>query len=135
LALNQLLILKNESYLNAVANPAEGAYYIESLTKQFATQALEMFKIIEQEGGFLNQLKSGAIQKKISMQAQKEQQRYDSNEEVLVGIHKQSNLQQFMKSQVELYPFLKQNPRKTLIQPIIEKRIADSIEKQRLDHE
>lgn len=135
LALNQLLILKNESYLNAVANPAEGAYYIESLTKHFATQALEMFKIIEQEGGFLNQLKSGAIQKKISMQAQKEQQRYDSNEEVLVGIHKQSNLQQFMKSQVELYPFLKQNPRKTLIQPIIEKRIADSIEKQRLDHE
>ena len=33
---NQLLVLKHESYFNQVHNPADGAYYIESLTEQLA---------------------------------------------------------------------------------------------------
>src|SRR5690554_7522397 len=33
---NQLLILKEECYFDKVNNPADGAYYIESLTNQLA---------------------------------------------------------------------------------------------------
>src|SRR5690606_5156124 len=40
IARNQRLILKHESYFNAVNNPADGAYYIESLTDQLAEEAL-----------------------------------------------------------------------------------------------
>jgi methylmalonyl-CoA mutase len=40
-----------------------------------------------------------------------------------------------MKENLELFPFLKSNPRKTLIQPIIAKRMAEAIEKERLSHE
>ena len=40
-----------------------------------------------------------------------------------------------MKNDIELYPFMKLNPVKTLIGPIIEKRLAESLEQQRLDHE
>ncbi len=71
IARNQLLVLKNESYLDKVSNAAEGSYYIESLTNQFAEKALEIFKEIEAGGGFLKQLKEGIIQKKISESAQR----------------------------------------------------------------
>ena len=135
LALNQLLILKHESFFSSVKNPAEGAYYIENLTKQLATKALLLFKKIEKEGGFLKQLKSGTVQQQLRAHAQSEQDRYDSKQLGLVGVHIQPNGEEKMKPQVELYPFLKKRIRKTLIQPIIEKRIAASEEKQRLDDE
>jgi methylmalonyl-CoA mutase len=40
-----------------------------------------------------------------------------------------------MKNDLELYPFVKQNTRKTLIVPIIEKRLAEKIEQERLSQE
>lgn len=56
---NQLLILKAESYFDVVSNPADGAYYIENLTQELATKALELFKQIEDSGGFIKQLLQG----------------------------------------------------------------------------
>ena len=40
-----------------------------------------------------------------------------------------------MKHDLELYPFVKQNARKTLITPIIEKRLAEKLEQERLASE
>jgi methylmalonyl-CoA mutase len=37
-----------------VNNPADGSYYIETLTNQLAEKALTLFKDIEANGGFLN---------------------------------------------------------------------------------
>ena len=59
LSRNQLLILKNESYFDAVSNPTEGAYYIETLTHQLAQKSLDLFKEVERQGGFLKLLKEG----------------------------------------------------------------------------
>jgi methylmalonyl-CoA mutase len=47
IARNQLLVLKNESYFDKVNNPADGSYYIETLTSQLAEKALLLFKDIE----------------------------------------------------------------------------------------
>src|SRR5690606_13954838 len=47
IARNQLLVLKNESYLDKVSNAAEGAYYIDHLTIELAEKALRIFKEIE----------------------------------------------------------------------------------------
>lgn len=132
---NQLLILKNESYFEKVANPAEGSYYIESLTHQFAEKALAIFKEIEKGGGFLKQLKEGIIQKKISESAKKEQEALDTGEKILVGTSKYANPTDKMKGELELYPFLKKNSRKTLLQPILERRLAERIEQERLKNE
>ena len=135
LALNQLLILKKESHFDEVTNPTEGAYYIENLTQQLAKKALLLFKSIEKEGGFLKQLKVGKIQRSIAEHAEKEDHLYESKNEGLVGVHFQPDKDLQMKSQIELYPFLKHKPRKTIIKPIIEKRIAQMEEKKRLDNE
>jgi methylmalonyl-CoA mutase len=135
IARNQLLILKHESYFDKVNNPADGAYYIENLTEQLAEKALLLFKEIEANGGFITQLIEGNIQKKISESATKEQELFDSGKENLLGTNKYPNKNDSMKNDLELYPFVKQNPRKTLIVPIIEKRLAEKLEQERLASE
>ena len=132
---NQLLVLKNESYFDKVDNPADGAYYIETLTNQLAEKALDLFKKIESKGGFITLLIEGTIQRKINESAQKEQELFDSGKEVLLGTNKYPNKNDKMKHDLELFPFVKTNPRKTLITPIIEKRLAEKLEQERLSQE
>ena len=132
---NQLLILKAESYFDVVSNPADGVYYIESVTQELASKALELFKQIEDGGGFIKQLLQGDIQKKIKESASKQQALFDNGSITLLGTNKHPNPMDLMKENLELFPFLKSNPRKTLIQPIIAKRLAEAIEQQRLAHE
>ncbi|MDO5637405.1 MAG: methylmalonyl-CoA mutase subunit beta [Myroides sp.] len=135
IARNQLLILKEESYFDKVNNPADGAYYIETLTSQMAEKSLELFKDIEKNGGLISQLIDGTIQRKISEAAAKEQTLFNDGKEVLLGANKYPNALDKMANDLELYPFVKQNPRKTLITPIIEKRLAEALEQERLEAE
>ena len=135
IARNQLLILKNESYFDKVNNPSDGSYYIESLTQQLADKALVLFKDIEANGGFLKQLNEEIIKRKIQESADKEQDLFDSGKEILLGTNKHANKDDRMKHDLELYPFVKIKPRKTLITPIIEKRLAEKIEQERLEKE
>ncbi|MGL5113061.1 MAG: methylmalonyl-CoA mutase subunit beta [Flavobacterium sp.] len=132
IARNQLLILKNESYFDRVNNPADGSYYIESITQQLAEKGLQLFKDIEKNGGFLKQLNEGIIKRKLQESADKEQELFDSGKKVLLGTNKHPNKADRMKNDLELFPFVKINPRKTLITPIIEKRLAEKIEQERL---
>jgi methylmalonyl-CoA mutase len=135
LARNQLLILKHESYFDKVDNPADGSYYIESLTIQLAEKSLALFKDIEANGGFLKLLNDGTIKKKIQESANKEQELFDAQKEVLLGTNKYPNPEDKMKHDLELFPFVKIKPRKTLITPIIEKRLAEKLEQGRLESE
>lgn len=132
---NQLLVIKNESYFDKVANPTAGSYYVESLTQEMAEKALALFKNIEKGGGFLKQLKAHNIQKKIKEAAGKEQTLFNKNEKVLVGTNKQINTLDKMKDKVQLYPFVKTKARKTLLEPVLEKRLAEDLEKKRLQNE
>jgi methylmalonyl-CoA mutase len=54
---------------------------------------------------------------------------------VLTGTNKHANPSDKMKDNLELYPFVKTNPRKTLIEPIIEKRLSEALEQERLKRE
>jgi len=135
IARNQLLVMRNESYFGKVGNVAEGTYYIETITRQMAERALQTFKDIEKGGGFLKSLKEGILQKKIKESASEEQSKFDSGNLVLIGTNKFENPDDRMKEDLELFPFLKQNPRKTLLQPILEKRLSEAKEQQRLDKE
>ena len=135
IARNQLLILKHESYFDKVNNPADGSYYIENITNQLAEKSLALFKDIEANGGFLKQLNDGLIKRKIQESADKEQELFDTGKEILLGTNKYPNKDDRMKHDLELFPFVKQNPRKTLITPIIEKRLSEKIEQERLDKE
>ena len=89
IARNQLLILQQESYLEYANTFANGSYYIDSITEQLAEKAIQIFKDIEKSGGFLTQLKKGVIQRKITENANREQEKFDKEEIVLLGTNKQ----------------------------------------------
>ena len=132
---NQLLVLKHESYFNAVNNPSDGSYYIETLTTQFAKKALELFKLIETNGGLLSMLKEGTLQRKIKESANKELQLFNEGKEVLLGTNRHPNPDDKMKGELVKNPFVEIKVRKTLIEPIIEKRLAEDAEQERLKTE
>jgi methylmalonyl-CoA mutase len=135
IARNQLLILKEESYFTYAQNIATNSYYIESITKQIAEKSLTIFKEIEKSGGFLHQLKEGTIQRKIDENANKEQAQFNAKELILVGTNKYPNEQDKMKHDIQVHPFVKRNQKKTLIIPIIPKRLAEELELKRLKNE
>ena len=135
IARNQLLVLKHESAFANVNNPSDGAYYVENITQQLAENALEIFKLIENGGGFLAQLKEGTVQRKIKESALKEQEQFDNGSLVLLGTNKHPNEKDKMKHELEKQPFVTREARKTLIAPIIARRLSEKIDKERLDKE
>ena len=135
IARNQLLLLKEESGFENAQYFAKGSYYIEALTIEITNKALQLFQSIEKAGGFIAQLKTGSIQKRIEEAAIKEQTLFDKGKLNLLGTNKYPNATDKMKDNLELFPFVKQNKKQTLIQPIISKRLAEKIEQERLDSE
>lgn len=61
IARNTQAILHDESSLARVIDPAGGSWFVESLTDQLAEKAWDIFTRIEQVGGALAALNSGAI--------------------------------------------------------------------------
>jgi methylmalonyl-CoA mutase len=132
---NQLLILQQESYLEEANTFANGSYYIESITNQLAEKALQIFKDIEKSSGFLKQLKEGTIQRKIDESANKELDKFNNKEIILLGTNKQPNKDDRMKNEIEIYPFVKIKPIKTLLSPVIKRRLAEAIETKKINAE
>lgn len=135
LAENQLFILESEVFQDIDARVTNGAYYIEQLTEKLAEQALALFKSIEASGGWLKAIKQGTLQRKIKEQHEKSVHALDSFDAVVVGINKYADSTQKMKDQLELYPFQKMNPQKTLVAPIVARRLTQKFELQRLNDE
>lgn len=135
IARNQLLILKEESHFSKVSNPADGSYYIETLTQELAENTLLQFKSIENKGGFLQLLANGSIQQEITASAQVEQEKFDAEEIVLVGSNAYQVPDDSMKSNLEFNVFKEGVSTQTTIEPIAERRLAATLEKARIDNE
>ena len=100
-----------------------------------AEKSLTLFKQIEKSGGFLKQLKAGIIQRKIAENAHKEQGKFNCSKIVLLGTNLQPNQKETMHANIELHPFLKKRVYKTLITPILKKRLSELEEQKRLQIE
>jgi methylmalonyl-CoA mutase len=61
IARNTGLVLREESYLGRVVDPAGGSYYLETLTDALAREAWKRFQAIEREGGIEAALVSGRL--------------------------------------------------------------------------
>jgi methylmalonyl-CoA mutase len=91
IARNQQLLLKEESYLDKVADPAAGTYYIETLTDSIAAEAWKLFLEMDAQGGFSEAFKKGLIQGKISESAGKRDMDIASRKEVILGVNQYPN--------------------------------------------
>ena len=132
IARNQLLLLQKECQIDN-SNPSDGSYFLEELTHEIATKALELFKDIEKKGGFVNQLFEGTIQRKIKENAQKEEEQFLRNEIVLTGINKQVYSIENLKDSLEIYPFTKRKSHQTILVPIVPLRLSEKLEKDWLE--
>ena len=135
IALNQLLIIKHETYIDKVKNAADGSYYINSLTNTIAEESLRIFKDIENNGGFISALEKNIIQKRIDKSHRIEQELFNNNKEKLLGINIFTDIDQKIKSEINKPILTKSNTRNTEIKPIYEIRLAEEIELSRIKNE
>ncbi len=91
MAINQQLILKDESYLNKMADISCGSYYIESITDAIATKALETFKRFEKEGGYFKCIEKGIFSSEIKLQAEKRNELFKNGKQLAIGVNKFKN--------------------------------------------
>ena len=87
LALNVQRILKEESHLDAVADPAGGSYYIEALTDSLAREGWKLLQQTEAEGGYAKALASGSIEKALAETRAARQKAYSARRRALVGVN------------------------------------------------
>lgn len=135
IARNQLLMLREESHFDKVNNPVQGSYYLEKMTDQLGNKSLDLLKSIERSGGFLKQLHQGKVQQKIREKAEKEQKAFDEQEQTLVGINNYVDEEAHILDQLDFHPFAEPRNERTLIEPIVAKRLSESIEKEWLEKE
>jgi methylmalonyl-CoA mutase len=87
LARNIQLILREESHLDRVADPAGGAWYVEALTDMLAREAWKRFQQIEAEGGFAAFQQSGKLEAMLAASRKAKEQAYASRRATLVGVN------------------------------------------------
>lgn len=87
IARNQQILLKEESNIDKIADPAGGAYYIENLTASVAEQAWKIFMEVQERGGFLAAVRAGFIQKQVRDMASRRDLNIALRRENLLGIN------------------------------------------------
>ncbi len=130
MAINQQHILKEESYLNKVADIGAGSYYIETLTDQLAETAWAQFKNIESKGGWLACVKAGFIQQEIGTQAALLQQNINEGKQTLLGVNKFPNPKETIAEIEILEQVVKYG--NTEVKPLEAIRLSKTMEQERL---
>ena len=80
-------ILKEESYLDKVGDPAAGSYYIETLTQSYIEAGWAFFQEIEMHGGILEAFKAGWFQKQIGAHRQRQERDILARKKKIVGVN------------------------------------------------
>lgn len=91
IAKNQQLILKHESHLDKVADPAGGSYYVESLTRSIAAEAWKLFLATEEYGGFHKAVKNGTVQQSVNESGDNRRMALAKRREILLGTNQYPN--------------------------------------------
>ncbi|GAB3834931.1 methylmalonyl-CoA mutase family protein [Hymenobacter jeollabukensis] len=92
IARNVPVILREEAYLDRVADPAAGSYFIETLTDQLAREAWALFQQTEAAGGLL--VARGKVYESIRLATMEQFRRIATGEQVIVGTNRFQNLKE-----------------------------------------
>ncbi|RFU65635.1 methylmalonyl-CoA mutase subunit beta [Peribacillus glennii] len=133
LARNTQLILREESHVPAVTDPAGGSFYVEKLTDDITEAVWDKFLKIARQGGILDALKKGAIQSEVASVFIQMQKNAAYRKQSIIGTNvypnPAENGQQFVKGMEN------QHESKTdfvEIVPIPTRRVAEDFEHIRL---
>ena len=101
IARNQQVLLRDESHLDKVVDPAGGSYYIEVLTASIAKQAWNLFNEVEDAGGFYSLLEKGEIQGKVNESGVKRHVDVARRKEILLGTNQYPNVNEKALDKIE----------------------------------
>ena len=101
IARNQQLLLKEESYLDKIADPAAGSYYIENLTDQIARGAWDNFLKVEALGGFCKAIRQGFVQDEVEKTARQRDLDIATRKTTILGTNQYPNLLEKMGEKVD----------------------------------
>lgn len=86
-ALRTQQIIAHESGVCNTVDPLAGSYYIEDLTDRIEREALALIEEIDQMGGMIAAIETGAVQRQIEESAFQYQQQIDKGERMIVGVN------------------------------------------------
>ncbi len=86
IARNTQTLLKEESHLSRVVDPAGGSWYVETLTRELATAAWTWFQRLEAEGGIADALASGLVADELAATAAERSRQLAHRELTVTGV-------------------------------------------------
>lgn len=93
IARNQQFLLKEESHMDKVVDPAGGSYYVEHLTVAIAEEAWKLFlATTDHEGGFFALVGDGAVQKAVNESCERRHTDVARRKEILLGTNQYPNI-------------------------------------------
>ncbi|MDE6382923.1 MAG: methylmalonyl-CoA mutase small subunit [Paramuribaculum sp.] len=104
IARNQQFLLKEESHLDKVVDPAGGSYYVETLTVSIAREAWKLFLAVEEMGGFLAEVEAGAVQKAVTESGVKRHTDVARRKEILLGTNQYPNINETAAQKITAKP-------------------------------
>jgi methylmalonyl-CoA mutase len=131
---NITTILREESYFGKVSNPVDGSYYIEEVSSKIAEKALELFKSIEEIGGFYKAFEDEIIQEQIAEIRLKKLKLISQRRTAMVGINKYPNLMETVDENL-LYKGVEANskvltPRRASLEIEAMRRVTEALVKE-----
>lgn len=102
IARNQQFLLKEESHMDKVVDPAGGSYYVETLTVAIAKEAWKLFLEVEDKGGFFAQVADGEVQKSVNASCEKRHSDVARRKEVLLGTNQYPNINEKAAGKIEI---------------------------------
>ena len=100
IARNQQHLLKEESHLDKVIDPAGGSYYVETITVAIAKEAWKLFIDVEDKGGFLVLCNAGEVQKAVRESAEKRHTDVARRKEILLGTNQYPNVNEMAADKI-----------------------------------
>lgn len=101
IARNQQFLLKEESHLDKIVDPAGGSYYVETLTVSIAQEAWKLFLEVEEKGGFLANVNNGTVQAAINASSEKRHADVARRKEILLGTNQYPNFNEMAADKIE----------------------------------
>lgn len=101
IARNQQFLLKEESHMDKVVDPAGGSYYVEELTVAIAKEACKLFLATEEEGGFFACTGEGKVQKAVNASCEKRHTDVARRKEILLGTNQYPNINEKAAGKIE----------------------------------
>ncbi len=81
-------VIAEESGVANTVDPMGGSYFVEKLTNEMEEEAVEYIRKIDEQGGMLEAVENGYIQREVARAAWRYQKEVEAGRQVIVGVNK-----------------------------------------------